>query len=174
MQLPTLDPLESNKITNTSPSTIAEGWFTSFISAIQRGDSGATSTLFLDDSFWRDVLALTSDFRTVHGHSGIDTLLNASSAVQFSGFRLSQDPLRAPTIRKPFPDLALLQFCFEFETKIGLGTGVCRLAPMKDGTWKAYTMFTCLDSLKDHPEKVLNLVFHESLTSSKLCDRLPY
>lgn len=169
MQLPTLDRLGSDVDPDVSPSTVAENWFTAFTSAIQKGDSGAASALFLDDGFWRDILALTSDFRTVHGHPDISTLLHSSSAVEFSGLRLSQDPLRAPSLRKPFPDLTLLQFCFEFQTKIGLGTGICRLAPIKDGNWKAYTMFTCLDSLKDHPEKVPRSISSKPSTPSYFC-----
>ncbi|KIJ06743.1 hypothetical protein PAXINDRAFT_91548, partial [Paxillus involutus ATCC 200175] len=71
--------------------------------------------------------------------------------------RLSHEALRAPEIQRLFPDLVLLRLCFEFGTKVGKGTAVCYLAPVPGSKWKAYSLFTCLESLNDFPEQIGSL-----------------
>ncbi|KAG6382176.1 hypothetical protein JVT61DRAFT_826 [Boletus reticuloceps] len=73
-----------------------------------------------------------------------------------SGFvklRLCHEPFLAPELQKLLPDLALLRLSFEFGTKVGKGTAVCYLAPVPGPTWKAYSLYTCLQSLSDFPEQ---------------------
>lgn len=155
LALPTSDRLGTTVSADAFPTSIARTWFNALSQAIEAQDAATASQLFMTDGFWRDILALTSDYRTFHGVSDIERLLQARlSTVQFSNLRLAEEIPRNPVFRTPFPDLTLLQICFDFETGIGKGTGICRLAQCAPDEWKAYTMFTCLDSLKEHPEKV--------------------
>jgi hypothetical protein len=162
-EFPTLEKLGAVVDPNASAADIAKDWFQAFEKAVASKDESAVSALFLSDSFWKDILALTGDFRTVHGASNIQELLGTYlPQVEFTPLKLAQDPLRAPSMPGsiPVPGLTLVDVFFDFETKIGKGSGICRLAPTANGgTWKVYTMFTCLDALKDFPEKVCGMIF---------------
>jgi hypothetical protein len=54
---------------------IARTWLADFDKGIAAGDTAAISALFVHDGFWRDILALTHDFRTAHTAGGIAALL---------------------------------------------------------------------------------------------------
>ena len=54
-----------------SAATAAENWLVRFERALSDPDSGLLKTLFHPDSYWRDVLALTWDIRTVEGLDAI-------------------------------------------------------------------------------------------------------
>ncbi|OSX68219.1 hypothetical protein POSPLADRAFT_1177199 [Postia placenta MAD-698-R-SB12] len=60
---------------------------------------------------------------------------------------------RDVVLKQPYPDLAWIQAFFDFETDTGIGSGVFRLVPTADGTWKAFTVYTNLEDLKGFPEK---------------------
>ncbi|KAH0828140.1 hypothetical protein J3R83DRAFT_3828 [Lanmaoa asiatica] len=154
-QLPTLQRLGVNEPTVTSATEVATAWFESFSSAVASSDITGILDLFLDDGFWKDVLALTWDFRTIEGRNAIKNLLDHRLVpTGFVDLRLNHGPFDAPELQKLFPDLVLLRLTFEFGTKVGKGTAVCYLAPTPGPTWKAYTLFTCLQSLNDFPELV--------------------
>jgi hypothetical protein len=158
LQLPTLDRLGGKIDLDVPPHPIVKDWFQRFSKAIETNNAAAVVKLFLADSFWKDVLALTWDFLTAHGQSNIEALLASRlQETQISSLQIADDQHRAPTISAMFPDLTLLQFFFDFETKLGKGTGVCRLVPTANDGWKAYTMFTCLESLKGFLPKVRTL-----------------
>jgi hypothetical protein len=155
LQLPTLDRLGGKIDPDLPPHTIAKDWFQQFQHAIETGNVASIVKLFLADGFWKDILALTWDFRTAHGQLNIEALLTLHlQETQFSSLQLADDQHRAPVIAAMFPDLSLLQFCFDFETRLGKGTGICRLAPTAKDGWKAYTMLTSLESLKGFLPKV--------------------
>ncbi|GBE78965.1 FAD/NAD-binding domain-containing protein [Sparassis crispa] len=156
-QLPTLNTLGSRIPPDIVPTDVAQHWFTKFKDAMQ-SQPRAVSRLFLHDAFWRDLLALSWDFRTIQNSSNIDHFLgNHLSRASWQSLALCDDDLRTPALRQPFPDLAFVQLFFQFETAVGTGIGTCRLVPTADGDWKAYTMFTSLTSLKGFPEKVGSL-----------------
>lgn len=153
--LPTLERLGVDEPIVTSATEVATAWFDAFSSAVASSDIAAIIDLFLVDGFWKDTLALTWDFRTIEGRDAIKNLLDHRLApTGLVDLRLSHEPLRAPEIQKIFPDLFLLRLTFDFQTKVGKGTGVCYLAPVPGAKWKAYTLYTCLHSLNDFPELV--------------------
>lgn len=154
-QLPTLQRLGVDEPTVTSASEVATAWFDAFSSAVSSSDITGILDLFLEDGFWKDVLALTWDFRTIEGKDAIKNLLDHRLVpTGLVDLRLSHEPFHAPELQKMFPDLVLLRLTFEFGTEVGKGTGVCYLAPTPDAKWKAYTLYTCLQSLNDFPELV--------------------
>ncbi|OJA11571.1 hypothetical protein AZE42_07113 [Rhizopogon vesiculosus] len=142
-RLPTLDRLGVTDLPNVSPSEVASEWLDAFSAAITQSDVGAIVNLFLEDGFWKDVIALTWDLRTFEGRNDITKLLDARLAVtSFREIRLLEEPLCEPELRKLFPDLAWVRFCFGFITMHGKGTGVVYLVPLPDSTWKAYSLGT--------------------------------
>ncbi|KIK79465.1 hypothetical protein PAXRUDRAFT_161238 [Paxillus rubicundulus Ve08.2h10] len=157
-QLPTLQRLGVDDPTDVSAADVAIAWFEVFSSAVASSDIAGILDLFLDDGFWKDILALTWDLRTIEGRDGIKNLLeNRLVPTGLVNLRLNDEDLHAPEIQRLFPDLVLLRLCFEFGTKVGKGTAVCYLVPIPGSKWKAYSLFTCLESLNDFPEQVSSL-----------------
>ena len=148
-ELPQLDkPLPED----LNVTEIAREWLSKFASAIQSGETAEVVNLLVDDSFWRDVLAITWDFRTFRGHPGIRKFLDDRLHIA----NLTTFELGDATLVKLPPSVAWIQGIFTFEVaEFGLGSGVFRLIPAPDGQWKAYTVYTGLTGLKDYPENTL-------------------
>src|SRR4051794_8732509 len=111
---------------DTSPLAIAAAWLAAFESNVASNDTAALAALFLTDSFWRDILALTSQFRTVHSSASIRALLDehlARAAFHSLGL-IAEDRLRAPSIGESVPPakVRLVQMWFGFETRVGRGS----------------------------------------------------
>lgn len=62
--LPTLHSLGSTVDTNLDVHAVVNDWFARFVKAVGIKEVPAIIDLFLDNCFWRDMLALTWDFRT--------------------------------------------------------------------------------------------------------------
>ena len=159
--------------------TIALEWLASFYAYASGGDVEGVLNTMVDSSFasnifnsegntapsnpsdipvyWRDLLALTWDFRTFEGIPKIkDFLASRLSSAQMSNFQLQKGI--DPELQTPFPDVVWIQFLFTFETTIGICSGVVKLVPIatpgQELQWKAHCVFTNLDDLKSHPEKI--------------------
>ncbi|KAG1791693.1 uncharacterized protein HD556DRAFT_1445047 [Suillus plorans] len=168
-RLPTLDRLGVTDPSNVSSSEVATEWLNAFSAAITQSDTAAVGDPFLEDGFWKDVIALTWDFRTFEGRKDIKKLLDARLvATGLKELRLLQEPLNEPVLQKVYHDLIWLRFCFGFTTKYGKGTAVVYLVPLPDSKWKAYTLLTCLNSLTNFPQKVCNHIPSSFLTLRKL------
>ena len=146
-QTPLLDkPLPAD----LNATEIANEWFSRFETLVQSGDTAEIVDLLVGDPFWRDVLAITWDFRTFRGPTGIKEFLDQRLKVtNLTNFNLEN----ATVVQLP-PAIGWIQGIFTFEVGgFGLGSGVFRLIPTPDGQWKAYTVYTSLIGLKDHPER---------------------
>lgn len=150
--LPTLDRLQATIPADLDAKFVGEAWFQSFTAAVERKDASAVAELFLEDGFWRDMLALTWEFRTFQNKEKIAKFLSATLVE--SGF--SKLTLRADSValQPAGPDLAWIQGIFDFETKVGLGFGIFRIVPTSSGKWKAHVLYTNLEDLKDFPERL--------------------
>ena len=125
--------------TVTETATQVEQWLSSFEDALERGDSEAASQLFLEHSFWRDLVSLTWNITTVEGPAGVKDLLDGTLATaRPRGFTTTEPPTEADGVTDAW---------LEFETQTGRGSGHLRL---KDG--KAWTLLTALRELKGHEE----------------------
>ncbi|KAG2364044.1 hypothetical protein BDR07DRAFT_1280627 [Suillus spraguei] len=154
-RLPTLDRLGVTDPSDVSSSEVATEWLDVFSAAITQSDAAAILDLFLEDGFWKDVIALTWDLRTFEGRKDIRRLLDARLiATGLHELCLLQEPLKKPVLQKVYEDLVWLRFCFGFSTKHGKGTAVVYLVPLPGSKWKAYSLLTCLDLLTDFPHKI--------------------
>ena len=132
-----------------------DNWLGQFERALVAPDPAALNVLFHEDSYWRDVLALTWEIRTISGADAIATELKAcSSRVQAAGFAIASR--RTPPRRVSRAGTEAIEAIFQFDTAQGRGSGVLRLAP--DGrdrnSLKAWTLLTALDEIKGHEEHV--------------------
>jgi cation diffusion facilitator CzcD-associated flavoprotein CzcO len=132
--------------------TVAQDWLTQFERALARPETLAA--LFHPDSHWRDVLALTWDLRTVSGADAILEELTAHAGrAAPTGFRIAQGRVAPRRVKRAGAEV--IEAIFAFETGVGRGSGVLRLAPdPADSTLKAWTLLTALDELKGHEEHV--------------------
>lgn len=153
--LPTLERLGVDPPDDINIDKVATRWFAAFSKAARENDVRAITTLFTDDGNWKDILALTWDLRTLIGRDAVTRMLHGRLAPSaLTDLRLLHDSFREPTLQRPWPDIAFLRLYFGFRTKVGQGTGIAYLVPLPGGDWKAYSLFTCLESLTEFPEKV--------------------
>ncbi|EGO25706.1 hypothetical protein SERLADRAFT_437430 [Serpula lacrymans var. lacrymans S7.9] len=155
LSLPTLDRLRSTIPPDLDVQHVAQQWFKAFSDGMVSGIPSDVIADFVDDAFWRDMFALTWDMRTFQSTPAIEKFLaDQLKAFKVSAFKLRKDLV---CLEKPYPDLAWIQGFFDFETQVGLASGVFRLVPLPDGTWKAHTVLTNLEDLKGFPEKIGSL-----------------
>ena len=170
LTLPTLDRLQATVPSDVSPGNIASDWLKRLGDTLAqpRDKSTSLAELFLDDAVWKDILALTWDYRSLHGLNKINALVDVRT--KLSGFSVSEiavDPLRAPALRSPFPDISWIQFGFDLQTNAGKGQGYARLVPTSDGKWKAYTLCTSLESLNGVDLQVGAVFFDWTYSNSR-------
>ncbi|KAG2078548.1 FAD/NAD(P)-binding domain-containing protein [Suillus decipiens] len=151
LTLPTLNNLRSSVTSDVSVQAVASQWFSVFTEAMQSKNIAAVIDLLVNDVFWRDVLALTWDFHTFQGIPSVKTFLSDQLPLfTLSSFKLREDLVE---LQRPYPDIAWIQAFFDFETTVGIASGVFRLVPLANGSWKAHTVFTNLEDLKGFPEQ---------------------
>lgn len=157
MSLPTLQKLSNAFDPDIDAKAIAKAWFIQFVEAM--ADATAVVDLFVDEGLWRDMLAFTWDCHTYEGRNTIRKFL-ADQLPKFnpSAFRF-HDELTG--FYMPYEDLVWIQAFFDFDTTIGHASGVFRLVPLADGSWKAHTVYTGLEGLTGFPEKIGPLRNHE-------------
>jgi putative flavoprotein involved in K+ transport len=135
--------------------TDVEAWLAQFERALAKPGDGLLKTLFHPDSHWRDVLALTWDFRTIDGAGAILSELSAHAGqARPAGFRI--DSQRTAPRHVTRAGTHAIEAIFKFETAVGRGTGMLRLIPDAgdNNTPKAWTLLTTLDELKGHEEQL--------------------
>ena len=150
--LPTLANLNATVPDDLDAQKVALEWLNAFSITIESSDADKAASLFVEDSWWRDMLALTWDFRTFRGVPAIQTFLRDRIGVTHPrAFKLRQDFLG---LQRPYEDLAWINALFDFETDTGIGFGIFRLVPTANGEWKAHVVYTNLEDLKGFPEKI--------------------
>jgi len=135
-----------------SVATTMDQWLAQLERAFAAPDDSLLKTLFHAESYWRDVLALSWQIRTVIGADRIVPALRACSSRAPMGFKV--DPDRTPPREVTRAGTPATEAIFRFETIEGRGSGVLRLTPAADGQLKAWTLLTTLDELKGFEEQV--------------------
>ncbi|MFC7344379.1 NAD(P)/FAD-dependent oxidoreductase [Saccharopolyspora griseoalba] len=116
-----------------------EHWISEFSEAIAARDAERVVALFAEESYWRDLIALTWNFITLEGRAEIADMLRATlERAAPQNFTVLEEPTEADGVTEAW---------FSFETAVGRGTGHLRLV---DGA--AWTLLTTLDELKGHEE----------------------
>jgi len=106
----------------------AQAWLDEFERALGKPDPAALGQLFLADSYWRDVLALSWNLQTIAGGDSIKRQLTTLAAkVAPSHFKIA--PNRAPPRWVTRAGTNTIEVIFNFETALGRGSGIVRLVP---------------------------------------------
>lgn len=177
MSLPSLDKLGSQvppDFTQEKVSNIATRWIQNFQESCQSDPCQVVDLLLPDHLdhtlFWRDILALTWNFRTFTGRKTITKFLQDQASVlrQICDCKLLAEHTQ---LQQPWPDVAWVQVVFTFSIDLAHCMAVVRLVPLSDSSWKAHTIFTnmqvcsitlfavshsltSLQDLKQYPEMV--------------------
>lgn len=151
-ELPSLTSLSATVPPDLDIKKVTQDWFTAFSNAVELKDPEAIINLLLPNSFWRDFLSLTWDFRTLCGHENILRFLQDQlPLMSMKNIRLKEEYLN---LQQPYPDIVWINTLFNFETQVGLASGIVRLVPTQSGEWRAYVVFTNLEDLKGFPEQI--------------------
>lgn len=157
-RIPTLDKLgvAPTSVSDASAApALAAAWLSAFARTLISGNPALVLALLRPDALWRDLLAFTWDFRTFDGAPAIADFLSATlpTAVPDSASFVLEDA----QLQRPYPDLAWIVVRFSFTCTAGRASGVARLVPTPAGIWKAHHVFTNLEALHGHPERVAAL-----------------
>ncbi|TXT08771.1 hypothetical protein VHUM_02899 [Vanrija humicola] len=135
---------------------VASAFVAAFGAAAASNDGGAFAALFTPTGYWRDILAFTRDFRTFAAENKGQIATAAKDTfpgAKASGFAVSPEP--APVLESPFPDVSWVRAHFDFKTALGTASGVARLVfDAQSRQWKAYTVYTLLEEIDGHPQRV--------------------
>lgn len=136
-------------------SVAADTWLARFEDALRKPDDGALNFLFLPDSSWRDVLALSWNIQTVDGADAVIAELKRHAG-RTAPRRFAIDPDRRAPRKVMRAGTNAIEAMFKFETAEGRGSGIVRLIPdATDGnTLKAWTLLTELGELKGFEEEL--------------------
>lgn len=136
-------------------SVSAQGWLDAFERLLHKPDPATLDRLFLTDSFWRDVLALSWNLQTIAGRETIaQALVALAPKASPTNFKIAQN--RAPPRWVTRAGTNTIEAIFNFETAVGRGSGIVRLIPdSADGDrLKAWTLLTALDELGGFEEQL--------------------
>ena len=133
----------------------AEQWLAAFNSALRQGDAAAAAALFLDDAYWRDLLAHQWDFRSITGPSQIIPRLFAEGRARGVRDFALDEKYTAPMMQAR-AGRNVIEAIFRFTSDLGRGNGVLRLQemPAGSGQWRAWGLMTSLQELADYPEQI--------------------
>jgi cation diffusion facilitator CzcD-associated flavoprotein CzcO len=136
--------------TSQSIHSLFEGWMGDLESALRDDDKTALAELFLADSYWRDLAALTWDVRQYWGRDKVvPRLLEYAKVAKPTGFHVASNR----TAPRVLDDLATADFFFTFDTATGSGSALVIAVLDDQARWglRARLIATTLTGLKDHP-----------------------
>lgn len=118
-----------------------QAFLDTFGAALERGDIAAAKAMFLDESYWRDLVAFTWNIKTVEGPDGVEDMLKHQLATtKPRDWRIAEGEM-------PTEDGGVTTAWITFETDVARGYGLVRL---RDG--KIWTLLTTMAELKGHEE----------------------
>ncbi|KAF3913302.1 hypothetical protein ABW20_dc0101630 [Dactylellina cionopaga] len=154
--LPSFDiPNRPDPATFNVPS-IASEFLVHLQKALENPTVSTLQNLILPDGFWRDQLFLTWDLRTLRGVEKISEYLSDPTArkkLSSVKFALTTGNYkRQPLLETTDPKSIHITAFIDIESDEGKGEGIVRLFLDDNNNWKAFTIYTALTTLKDHPE----------------------
>ncbi|MFM0234092.1 flavin-containing monooxygenase [Paraburkholderia sediminicola] len=144
---------------------VVQGWLSSFGAALESGQRAGVESLFLEQTYWRDQIALSWDMQQQAGRDAVvEKLIKASECTGPSNFRVDVDR-PAPT-RIILAGRNLIEAYFLFDLAHGTGQGLVRLSDDADSPAGAHCFMigTDLLSVDGVVEEMCNRVTRQRLT----------
>ncbi|ORY30774.1 hypothetical protein BCR39DRAFT_558455 [Naematelia encephala] len=131
--------------------TIAQSWLSHVEIATSQNDGELFASLFVDNGYWRDILAFSNDYRAIRTHNIAKAATHLFPIVKARDFTFAK---QLPSIDHPFEDVTFLSIHFDFKTETGPCYGIANLVYIADEQkWKAFTVFTLLEGVEGHDAK---------------------
>ncbi|EXF77073.1 flavin-containing monooxygenase [Colletotrichum fioriniae PJ7] len=153
IKLPTLREPTSKSPENARE--IIKTWTQAFEKVLANNVNDGLSTVFREDAWIRDFLGLSWDFRTINGLDEITAFFKENQPR--AGLRQivpREKGAFQPSFGDPAPGVHWVESMFDFESNVGRGKGMVRLALEADDTWKAFMINFTLLELKGFEEKM--------------------
>ena len=143
------------QLASVNPTEVTSDWLKAFEAAALVNDIGAASALLVDDSHWRDLLALTWHIETFSGREQIEKMLRAMLPVMRPRKFVVAPGRTAPRIVMR-AGTQTIEAIITFETEVGNANGILRLVPDAGGPsgLKAWVLLTALDEIRGHEERI--------------------
>ena len=123
-----------------SPQGRVSTWLAKFSDALENRDTAALKDLFVEECYWRDLIALTWNIKTMEGRDAIGAMAEATlPATNPRNWEIDSDVSEADGVADAW---------LRFETDAARGLGHVRLSGDK-----ALTLLTTAQGLKGHEEK---------------------
>jgi hypothetical protein len=151
----TLAQGEDRSAIQANVSLIAKNWLDEFGTLISN-DASTNSTwshLFAPDSWLKDNLVFSWNRPTIAGPSSIRDYIQRNNP-KLSNLKLSMSRFFQPNLVERGP-MVWIKAGFNFDTELGSGRGIFRLANTETGVWRAWVVFVTLQELGSHPRKSL-------------------
>lgn len=127
-------------MTQYTPNQKVEQWLASFSETLQSESPEQAAEHFEEGGFWRDLVAMTWNIKTVEGREEIRDMLSKTAAdTRPHNWQLLEDATEQDGV---------VEAWITFETSDALGKGQLRL---RNG--KAWTLLTTMQELREFPEK---------------------
>jgi len=124
----------------TTPTQRVQQWLDGFNEVLQSNDPAQAAALFEEDGFWRDLVAMTWNIKTMEGRNHIRDMLEQTAKHNRPGnWKVAEEATEKDGVTEAW---------ITFETKDALGKGHIRL---RNGA--AWTLLTTMQELKQFPEK---------------------
>lgn len=143
---------QTSTTTPEDPDKIATDLIDKLNAAVSKKDSSAVAALFLENSYWRDHLCLSWEFRTVKGSEALSKFVAESPAsikLEIDRSTAHKAPHNGPI--DAFGEVHGIEFFVKATSNVGSGVGIVRLA-QQGNDWKLFTIFTTLRELTGHEE----------------------
>ncbi|MDV2081173.1 NAD(P)/FAD-dependent oxidoreductase [Marinobacter xestospongiae] len=124
----------------TNATEQARQWLASFDEILTSGEPERAADLFEQNGYWRDLVAMTWNLKTLEGRPAIRHMIRQTAPhIQPGNWQLSEPATEQDGV---------IEAWLTFETRDARGKGHLRL---RDG--QAWTLLTTMQELKDFPEK---------------------
>lgn len=151
VNLPQLSCGDAATLSGDDLFTIVESWIRDFDEVLKAGNWNSLQSLIHQEAWMRDLLGLSWDFRTLSGQDKILQYFQQnlrSSGLQ--NLRLRNSGAFQPKL-KQLPSVEWVEAMFDFETAVGLGSGILRLVK-EASDWKLFMISFMLQKLKTFDE----------------------
>jgi putative flavoprotein involved in K+ transport len=141
-------------LSQVNPRHAAERWLVDFEANLRANTFDAAAAMFLDDSYWRDLVAFTWDIRTVSGRETIrQAMAETMPVLQPSRFRIAEKRAKPRIVKRA--GVETIEAIIAFDTKVGNGYGILRLVPDRHGErLLAWVLLTSLEDIKGHEQRI--------------------
>lgn len=151
--LPRLMLHDDHQLDWLNPYSITKAWLSKLQEKISQGQLTDLSDLFIDESWWRDIVGLSWNITTKRGTNEISQYLQSEAAKSgFGNFNIIGQGALHPRL-SDMGGLVWIESGFTFENKAGTGRGIVRLTNVGPLLWKAWIVHTNLEELKGFPEQ---------------------